>query len=53
MVPESRDATLTREAEESLWQAVFPVQPEQRREFEPSFKRRKRRAATWPSASEN
>ena len=42
LVPESRDATLTREGEEALWQAVFMVQPEQRREFEPSSKRRKK-----------
>jgi hypothetical protein len=42
LVPKSRDATLTREGEEALWQAVFMVQPEQRREFEPSSKRRKK-----------
>ena len=51
LVPESRDATLTREAEEALWQSVFTAQPERRREFEPSSKRRKRRAAPWPSAT--
>ncbi len=49
LVPESRDANLTREGEEALWQAVFTAQPERRREFEPSSKRRKRRAAPWPS----
>ena len=48
LVPESHGAILTREAEEALWQAVFTAQPEQRREFEPSSKRRKRRAAPWP-----
>ena len=51
LVPGSRDATLTREAEEALWQAVFMAQPEQRREFEPSSKRRKRRLAPWPAAT--
>jgi len=51
LVPESRDATLTREGEEALWQAVFTVQPEQRREFEPSSKRRKKRPAPWHSAT--
>ncbi len=42
LVPKSRDATLTREAEEALWHAVFTVQPERRREFEPNSKRRRR-----------
>ena len=51
LVPGSRDATLTREAEEALWQAAFTAQPEQRREFEPSSKRRKKRPAPWPSAT--
>lgn len=51
LVPESRDATLTREGEEALWQAVFTAQPEQRREFEPSSKRRKTRPAAWPSVT--
>ena len=51
LVPERRDALLTREGEEALWQAVFTAQPGQRREFEPSSKRRKKRAAPWPSAT--
>ena len=51
LVPQSRDATVTREGEEALWQAVFMVQPGQRREFEPSSKRRKKRPAAWPSAT--
>ncbi len=51
LVPESRAATLTREGEEALWQAAFTAQPERRREFEPSSKRRKKRAAPWPSAT--
>ena len=45
LVPGSRDATLTREGEEALWQQFFTAQPEQRREFEPSSKRRKKRPA--------
>ena len=49
LVPESRGATLTREGEEALWQAVLTAQPGQRREFEPSSKRRKKRPASWPS----
>jgi MFS family permease len=51
LVPESRDATLTRDGEEALWQAVFMAAPERHREFEPSSKRRKRRAAPWPGAT--
>ena len=50
LVPESRNTTVPREGEEALWQAVFMVQPEQRREFEPSSKRRKKRAVPWPGA---
>ncbi len=46
-----RDAALTREGEEALWQAVFTAAPERRREFEPSSKRRKRRPAPWPCAT--
>jgi hypothetical protein len=49
--PESRDATFTRDGEEALWQAVFMAAPERLREFEPSSKRRKRRAAPWPGAT--
>ncbi len=51
LVPGSRDATLTREAEEALWQAASTAAPEQRRKFEPSSKRRKRRLAPWPAAA--
>ena len=51
LVPGSCGATLTREEEEALWQAVFTAAPEQRREFEPSSRRRKRRPASWPSAT--
>ena len=51
LVPKSRDASLTPEMEEALWQAVFMVQPGQRREFEPSSKRRKKRAVSWPGAT--
>ena len=48
LVPESRDANLRRQAEEALWQSFFMAAPEQRREFEPNSKRRKRRRACWP-----
>jgi hypothetical protein len=36
LVPECRDASLTREGEEALWQAFFMAAPARRREFEPS-----------------
>jgi len=49
-VPESRGAILTRESEEALWQTFFTAAPAQRREFEPSSKRRKRRPVTSPAA---
>ena len=49
LVPESHDAILTRSGEDALWQAVFMAAPEQRREFEPSSKRRKKRAVPWPN----
>ena len=48
-VPECRDAILTRESEDALWQVVFTAAPAQRREFEPSSKRRKRRPTLSPS----
>ncbi len=47
-VPGSSGAFLTREGEDALWQQVFTAQPERRREFEPSSKRRKRRVASLP-----
>ena len=50
-VPESHGAKLTRAGEEALWQAFFMAAPERRREFEPSSKRRKRRAVPWPDAT--
>ena len=50
-VPEYRDAILTRESEDALWQVVFTAAPAQRREFEPSSKRRKRRPASSPSVT--
>jgi hypothetical protein len=49
LVPGSRDAKLSREAEEALWQAFFTAAPGQRREFEPNSKRRKRRRASSPN----
>jgi colicin import membrane protein len=39
LVPESRDANLSRQAEEALWQSFFMAAPVQRREFEPNSKR--------------
>src|SRR5688572_28202447 len=48
-VPECRDAILTGESEDALWQSFFTAAPAQRREFEPSSKRRKRRPAPSPS----
>ena len=51
LVPGSRGAKLSREAEEALWQAFFTAAPEQRREFEPNSKRRKRRRASSPSVT--
>jgi len=49
-VPESRGAILTRESEEALWQTFFTAAPAQRREFEPSSKRRKRRPVSSPAS---
>ena len=55
VVPECSGASsaLTRQGEKALWQAFFTAAPEQRREFEPNSKRRKRRSghchANWPS----
>src|SRR3712207_5155430 len=49
VVPESRGA-LSRDEEDALWQAFYTAAPAQRREFEPSSKRRKRRPAASPSA---
>jgi hypothetical protein len=51
LVPESRGAILTRESEEALWQTFFTAAPAQRREFEPSSKRRKRRPAVSPAGT--
>jgi transposase len=51
LVPGSRGASLTREGEDALWHQVFTVQPERRREFEPSSKGRKRRPAPSPPAT--
>ena len=51
LVPESHDAILTRDSEEALWQTFFTAAPAQRREFEPSSKRRKRRAAPLPGGT--
>ena len=48
LVPESRDAILSREAEDALWQEFFTAVPARRREFEPSSKRRKRRPVSLP-----
>ena len=51
LVPGSRDAKLSRKAEEALWQAFFMAAPAQRREFEPNSKRRKRRRVSSPGAT--
>jgi hypothetical protein len=51
VVPGSSGASLTREGEDALWHQVFTVQPERRREFEPSSKGRKKRPAPWPPAT--
>src|SRR5258706_5355892 len=48
LVPESRGAILTRESEGALWQTFFTAAPVQRREFDPSSKRRKRRPVVSP-----
>jgi hypothetical protein len=48
LVPESRGAILTRESEGALWQRFFTAAPAQRREFDPSSKRRKRRPVILP-----
>lgn len=45
-VSESHGASLAIEQEDAFWQDVLMVQPEQRREFEPSSKRRKSRIAS-------
>lgn len=45
-VLESHGASLAVEQEDALWKDVFMVQPEQRREFEPSSRRRKSRIAS-------
>src|SRR4051794_38981253 len=45
VVPESRGA-LSRDEEDALWQEFYTAAPVQRREFEPSSKRRKRRPAS-------
>src|SRR5215218_3037572 len=50
VVPESRGA-LSRDEEDALWQAVYTAAPAQRRAFEPSSKRRKRRPASLPPAT--
>src|SRR5215207_6919089 len=50
VVPESRGA-LSRDEEDALWQAFYTAAPAQRREFEPSSKRRKRRPASSPPAT--
>ena len=50
-VPGSSGASLAREGEDALWQQVFMAQPERRRVFEPSSKRRKRAPAPWPPAT--
>jgi hypothetical protein len=42
---------LTREGEDALWQQVFTAQPERRRVFEPSSKRRKKAPAPWQLAT--
>src|SRR4051812_49020707 len=44
-VPESRGA-LSRDEEDALWQEFYTAAPAQRREFEPSSKRRKKRPAS-------
>lgn len=43
---ESHGASLAIEQEDALWKDIFMVQPEQRREFEPSSKLRKSRIAS-------
>ena len=43
---------LSPQQEQALWQQVFTAQPAQRREFEPSSKRRKTRPAPWPPATD-
>src|SRR5258705_1121558 len=48
LVPESRGAILTRQSEGALWQTFFTAAPVQRREFDPSSKRRKRRPVVSP-----
>src|SRR3954452_2085484 len=50
VVPESRGA-LSRDEEDALWQEFYTAAPAQRREFEPSSKRRKRRPASLPPAT--
>lgn len=51
LVPGSRDAKLSREVEEALWQSFFTAAPAQRREFVPNSKRRKKRRARLPGAT--
>ena len=51
VVPGSSGASLTREGEDALWRQVFTAQPERRRVFEPSSKRRKRAPGPWPTAT--
>src|SRR5215203_643789 len=50
VVPESRGA-LSRDEEDALWQVFYTAAPAQRRAFEPSSKRRKRRPASSPPAT--
>src|SRR4051794_23029205 len=45
VVPESRGA-LSRDEEDALWQEFYTAAPAQRRVFEPSSKRRKKRPAS-------
>jgi hypothetical protein len=51
VVPGSSGASLAREGEDALWQQVFTAQPERRRVFEPSSKRRKKAPGPWPPAT--
>jgi Transposase DDE domain len=50
-VPESRGA-LSRDEEDVLWQEFYTAAPAQRREFEPSSKRRKKRPASLLPATD-
>jgi hypothetical protein len=51
LVPESRDAILTRQSEGALWQTFFTAATAQRREFDPSSKRRKKRQVVSPAVT--